>query len=373
MAARKKREPDPATQIEELRQALEGAEPEKLYLLRGDERYFRERGASIVRDRASELGYEVSVHATRDPDFDAGLLLGDLAGGSLFATARCVVVRDAGPLLKKQGKEHGPFVRAALAFLQSDAPGCLVVTADSVRADHALAKAAAEHGRLLGCRRLYDSAPPWNPDPRQAELVQWFFRLARSRRVELSPDQALYVVAATGNDLFALEAQLAKIAAGGGESVRELVGWSAAGSPFEVAEAIAGGDVKRAVGGAHALFRGGFAERDGTRLVDGTGLSAILLSSLVRNVRQALAGAEALGRGGDPLEGALRAGWTLPPRARPAFDERVRARDPREWRGMLEDVAELEIASRSGKILGADDFCRLALRWRRRVPAASRG
>ena len=116
MAARKKREADPPTQVEALARALAGgAEPKRLYVFRGEERYFREAAIRLVQERCASLGHEVVQYSTKDPDFDAGRLNGDLSGGSLFAAARCIVVRDATPLLKKEGREQGPFVRAALA------------------------------------------------------------------------------------------------------------------------------------------------------------------------------------------------------------------------------------------------------------------
>jgi hypothetical protein len=43
----------------------------------------------------------------------------------MFAAARCILVRNAGQLLKKEGSEDAPFVRAARAFLADRAfPAC---------------------------------------------------------------------------------------------------------------------------------------------------------------------------------------------------------------------------------------------------------
>jgi DNA polymerase III delta subunit len=371
MAASKKKEPDPPRQLADLAAALKGAEPARLYVLRGEERYFREKAIALVRARAEALGWEVSSHATTDPDFDLSRLTGDLGGGSLFASARCVIVRDAGPLLTKDGKKDSAFVRAVLAFLDgTELDGCVVVAADSVRADSAIAKAAGRSGGVVvGCRRLWDSAPPWNPDPRRAELVLWLTALAREKGVRLTPEQAMYVAAATGNDLFALESQLDKIAVSGESALREVVGWDAAGSPYRVADSIVNGDVGRAASSIEALFRGGFQEKRGTRLVDDAALSNILLSSVVRQVRQSMAGALEARAGGDPAEGARKAGWRIPPTARGPFGEQVRRRPAAEWRRMLEDAAELELSARTGRPLDANDFCHLALRWRPRRAA----
>jgi len=369
MAARKQREADPMTQLRRLEASLAEGPPARAYLLRGEERYFRERGIELVRRRARELDYDVSSYDTNDPDFDRGRLLDDLAGGSLFANARCVVVRNATPLLKKEGKQQGAFVRALQAFLASgELAGCVVIAADSVRADHAAAKAvAAAGGTLITCRRLWDSPPPWRPDPRQAELVLWLVDRARELGVPLRPDQAVYVAAATGNDLHALEAQLEKIRLSPGAELKRLVGWESGATPFAVADALCGGDPRRSLSGIEALFRGGFQERDGKRLLDRDALVAILVGVLAQKLRQTLAGALAAEAGGDPVEGAGRAGAAPPPRQRDAFAARARSRRPAEWRRMLEDVAQVDRKQKRGGAVDANDFALLALRWRARA------
>ena len=88
-----------------------------------------------------------------------------------------------------------------LARLTSGAEGMLVLSAEKLRADHPLAKEGKERGVLVGCRRLYDSPPSWDPDPRKAELVQWCAARAKVMGVPLDLSEAAYVVAATGNQL----------------------------------------------------------------------------------------------------------------------------------------------------------------------------
>ncbi|MFT5286089.1 MAG: DNA polymerase III delta subunit [Planctomycetota bacterium] len=367
MAAKKKREADPPRQIADLEGALRDSEPGRLYVLRGEERYFREAAIDLIRARSEAMGWEVSLHTglKTHPDYNLSLLLGDLSGGSLFSSARLVVVRDCAPLLKKEGSKDSAFVRAAKAFLASaDASGCLVIGADTIRADNALAKAApGAGGAMLSCRKLWDSAPQWNPDPRQAELVLWLVRRSRELKQPLTPDQAMFVAAATGNDLFALEAQLEKIAVSGGKALQEIVGWSASVSPFQVADDLVSGNTARAVSGVEALYRGGFREKDGKRLVDFTGLSSILLGTILGQIRQAVAGSRAARVGADPVEGAARGGWNMAPNRRADFAARVRSRSPEMWAQMLEDVTRLEYSVRTGTALDANDFCSLALRW----------
>jgi len=377
MAARKKKEADPPRQLIELEASLGERAPGRLYVVRGEERYFRERALDLIRKRAEDEGWEVSSHIgnERHPDYNLSLLLGDLSGGSLFSAARCVIVRESAALLKKAGNADSAFVRAAKAFLGStDSVGCLVIAADSIRADNALAKAAPESGgAVLTCRKLWDSPAPWKPDPRQTELVLWLVGRSRELKQPLTPEQAMFVAAATGNDLFALEAQLEKIAVSGGKALQEIVGWSTDGSPFKVAEDLVAGELQRAVGGIEQLFRGGFREKDGKRLVDHIGLSSILLSGILGQVRQSVAGSRAARVGVDPVEGAARAGWKMAPARRAEFTSRVQSRSSDEWCRMLEEVTELEQAARLGKQLDANDFCLLALRWKRKPARTGRG
>ena len=367
MATKRKREADPPRQIADLESSLRDAEPGRLYVLRGEERYFQEAAIDIIRARSEAIGWEVSLHTGNQnhPDYNLSLLLGDLSGGSLFSVARCVIVRECAPLLKKIDKQDSNFVRAAKAFMaSSEASGCLVIAATSIRADNALAKAASSSGgALLSCRKLWESAPYWNPDPRQAELVQWLVRRSRELKQPLTPDQAMFVAAATGNDLFALEAQLEKLAVSGGKALREVVGWSSSASPYQVADQLIDGNTARAVGAVEALFRGGFREKDGKRLVNLAGLSSILLGAIMGKVRQAVAGSRAVREGADPVQGAARGGWNMAPKAREEFTTRVKRRSPEKWGEMLDDVARLEFAVRTGQGLDANDFCGLALRW----------
>ena len=76
-------------------------------------------------------------------------------------------------LLKTRSKEPTALTRAVKAFLASaDIPGLVVLEAETLRADHAAVKAVVEAGgATLSCRKLWDSPPPWDPDPRKAELV----------------------------------------------------------------------------------------------------------------------------------------------------------------------------------------------------------
>lgn len=349
----KARESEPWVELEGLAAALERAPLARGYALRGEERYFRERGMALLRAKAEALGYELCFHeATREReggDFQLARLIDDLSGSGLFAPQRLVVLRNPGELLKKVEGEDGPLVRAALAFVKSAADaGTLVVSEASLRADHALVKAMLGVGGLAPAfRKLWETPPPWKPDPLLAELVQWTARRARELGLRLTNEQALYVSAATGNDLAALDAQLELLLAGGGRELRSLVSWTAGSTPWAVADQLLAGDLARALSGIQALFQGGFQDKSGKRLLDPAALAIMLVNALARGASASLAPERGEGS----------------PKQREAALERARKRPAADWRALLEEAAALERALKSGSGLDAHDFTELALRW----------
>ncbi|TDJ76049.1 MAG: hypothetical protein E2O39_03580 [Planctomycetota bacterium] len=369
MAARKAKEAHPEEELRELEASLrDGTEPAHGYVIKGEERYFRERAARLVCDAATRHGFELCKHDTKDPEFVLSRLLDDLTGGALFATARCILVQNVGALLAKSGKQYAPaFIAAATARLASDEPGTIVLTAESIRVDNALVKAVkTAGGRVVTCRKLWETPPPWDPDPRKAELAVWAVARARAMKVAIAPDEAVYVAAATGGDLYALEARLETLRDRDGHGLRELVAWESGSSPYEIAEHLLTGEADRAVAGLEALFDAGFRGRDGARSVDRAGLIVMLLGALTGKAREAVAGSHALAAGATMDRAASAAGVRGGPMAKKAFEARVQKRSPEEWERALGDLAALERRSRTGARVDVNDFVVLALRWRRR-------
>ena len=363
MAARRKREADPPELMRELASALSGGELPRGVVLRGEERYFREKAVDLLRAKAVESGFEVCVHDAErgNPDFRVAALIDDLSGGGLFATRRLVVIRNAAESLKKVGSQASPLTSAILAFVEASDSGSVVLSLPTLRADHAVSKAIkAAGGPLLDLRRLWDGPPPWNPDPRQAELVRFVLDRARHFSLNLSPDQAVYVCAATGNDLFALDDQLERLRHMPDEDLRKVVGWNAATAPWNVAEQVVAGDVPRALAGVESLFQAGFQEKGGRRLLDSIALSAMLIGSLSRGVRRSLVLASGLERGQTESDAAKSVG--VAGRAVGPAIARARSRPARAWRNMLDDVSGLERRAKSGVGVDANDFALLALR-----------
>ncbi|MFN0243244.1 MAG: DNA polymerase III subunit delta [Planctomycetota bacterium] len=352
MAATKKsgaKEVDPPTQIARLALALQsGVALPRGVLVRGDERYFREQALALVRAAGEKHALEIAAHDAHDPDFDLRALASDLAALPMFSSGRLIVLRNAGSLLKKESAAENGILRALVAFLSDTTiPGALVVDAESLRADHALAKATvAAGGVVLALRRLYESAPPWNPDPRQAELVRWILDRARALHATVTVDDALYLAAATGNDLFGLDRDLVGLAQRKHASVRTQVGVSRGAAPWEVADALCRGDLERALMGVESLFRFGFVDKGGARETDRNALLAIFFASLRSQLRTRIAA----GARSEPGE-----------------------RSHSEWTAMFEDAARVERKSRSGSTVDANDVVLFATRWCKAAPAAFGG
>jgi hypothetical protein len=321
---------------------------------------------SALRARAEAHGFEVCLHdavrETEGSDFRLARLIDDLSGGGLFAARRFVVVRNPGELLKKVEGEESPLTRAVLAFVNSaEDPGTVVLADPSLRADHAVVKALLARGGLApSFRRLWENPPPWKPDPLGSELVVWAVRRARELGVALTGEQALFVSAATGNDLAALDDQLETIRASGGRDPRLSVRWVAGGTPWHVAEHLLAGNLARGLSGVETLFQGGFQEKSGRRLLEPAALSAMLISSLQRGALQSLA----LAAGGEFSGGA--------PLQREAALALAKSRSADDWRAFLWHTAELERSLKSGGGVDQNDLAGFALRWAR-TPRPARG
>lgn len=376
MAARKS-EASPPAALAQLAAALASpAGLQRAYLVRGEERYFRERALELVRARALEQGHELALHDTADPGFALQALLDDLTSAPLFGGARSVVLRAGGKqaqdLLSASAGKESALARAILARLGSGAlEGTLVLSLDALRADHAIARAiVAAGGTLLDMRRLWDGPPPWSGDPREAELVQWLLGEARQRRIALNPDQAAYAAAMIGNDLHALVQELERIGRDGAAGLRGALELRNGGTPWHTADPIAAGDLPRALGALEALLQAGFAEKGGARLLDAGALVALVLGALQAKLRTCHALSAALARGLAPAEAAAAAGFAGKPQGAEALARTAQLRRPHEWAAMLDECSRLEARGRSGGSVDLNDLALYALRWRRSAPGA---
>ena len=372
--AAKKRAAAPPQQLADLSRRLKKGLG-KIIVLRGEELWFVEEALKLIVLRAQEDGLEISRHDNSDPEFSAPMLLDDLMASPLFATERLVIARNVEDMLKKQGKDHSALTRAVTAAVGDESRGgCVVITCRKLRADHAICKLAVSvDAPVLELRKLWDSPPPWKAgDPTEAETVQWLLARARQHELRLDARDAVYICAAVGNDLFALETALEKLRHGGGKAVRELVGWDSSAAPWSAADKLLDGELRGAFGAVEALYMGGMNDdRTGRRNVDPRALSAILGATLRNRLRELARGARALERGVGAAEAAREAGVKGAPMTMQAFQARLTRRTAADWEGMLADFLDLEGRSRSagGALVDADTLFRFALRWRIERPS----
>jgi len=365
-AAPKPKEAAPPVQIAQLERSLAGDAPlARGYLVRGEERWFKDAAVSILVAAAERRGLEIVRHDAADPDFDPAGVQGDLTAAPMFASARLVVLRSYSQLLKKEEQAAEAAISAAASsFLRgSSVPGALVLEAETLRVDHPLATAVKDAGgTVLSLRRLWDTPPPWGAhDPSRTELVLWLLERAKHKGVRLDPGEAAHVVAATGNELAALDQILEDLARRGKETVRAVVGWTGAGSPFQVSEDLLRGDPAASMAGIEKLFRSGMRTKEGARELKPEATLAVLMQSLRSKLRATLGLTRAQEAGSPPPPELMRG----PPRSVEELTQRAPLRTARAWARMSDDLAELERRTRTSRTVDANDLARLALRWRR--------
>ncbi len=372
MAAARKKELDPPTQLRDLIQRLQSQGLPRGALLRGEERYFIERGVEALVKGAVKQKLDVCKHDVSDPEFSLPKLLDDLVSSPMFASASCVLVRNAdasrpgsGSILAKEGSKASPFTRSAISFLESGREGCLILTGRSIRADHAIAKAMkAMEAPILSCRKLWDTPPAWAPDPRKAELALWVGTRSRELEMRLSPDDCAYIATATGNDLSAIDTQLEKVKREGRDGLHKLVEWSSGGTPWKTADELLCGNAARGISAVETLFRSGFhSDRDGKTEVNPAALGAIVMGTMRSKARQGAVASRAVAQGASPQQAADTAGASSK-MARESVLAMLQLRSAPAWESLYREVLELERRSRSGPEVDVNDFIALALRHR---------
>ena len=365
------KEAHPEEVLGELRTALAATDLAAGYVVRGEELFYRNAALDLLRARARERNFEVCAFDAKEPGFDVQRVQDDLLGGGLFASGRLVILQAPEELLKKDDGKERPVARAIAKFLGAKA-GVVVLVAEGLRVDNSTVKALiASGGKVLSFRKLYDKPAPWerNPDPRRTEVCEWVMTRAKVLGLRLSSDQAVLLVAAVGGELSVLESKLGEFRHSGPGEFFERLDASAPVSPFELAAAIARGDLKAALRDNEGMFHSGFKSKDGRLEVKLDALREILFSGLRAQVRRGLAASEAMKHGKSPEEAAKEAGVS-------AFQMRdfqaaLSARDLGQWRAMSADLGRLERKARTGHTVDVSDLALFAVRWRRARAAST--
>jgi DNA polymerase III delta subunit len=267
------------------------------------------RVLDAVDERGGGGGAGVDDDAGGDDDADgggtgedaAGLAacpeLQDLRGGGLFAKTAFLVVRRASAWWQR----HAVTIAAQVPKFGK---GCGLVL-ESPKLDRrkkvaaTLVKQLAEAGALFEFRDLYELPYDRSRSPVEGELAKWVARRASRLGVALTPDAAWLLVAQVGKQPAELVAELGRLrdrlgADGkrkplGPEDLRGHVTCSFESTPFELAEAVLGGDRRRALRSVQAMFDRGVRSKDG-KAMDIGGLLPFTTAWLYQSLASAYEG-----------------------------------------------------------------------------------
>lgn len=241
--------------------------------------------------------------------------LQDLRGGGLFARRSFVVIRRGANWWRRYGA-------AVAAQAERFAAGCgLVVEATKLdkrkRAVGAFAKQLASRGGLFEFRDLYDQPFDRSRSPLEGELCRWVVRRAARLGVPLLPEAAWLLVVQVGKALPELLAELGRLrdTAGadakrkplGPDDLRGRITCSFEATPFDLADAVLGGDRRGALRAVRAMFDRGARGRDG-KVVDQGGVLPFATSWLFRSLATVYEGRLLLDEGVSPRDLPAQAG-----------------------------------------------------------------
>ena len=321
-SARKARDPFPEDALTDLARRLRDG-PLPIVVLRGEERYFRDRGVKLALEAARAAGREICRHDALDPEYDASRLLDDLATGALFQSARCVV-----HTARTRSSSNAPSIIQRRSARHARPPderrgGMLVLSAEKLRADHPLAKEAGRSAASWSDAGASTTPRLRGPRPPQGG-ARPVVRGAREGHGRALISPRLHTSSQHGNDLDALEDQLARLGDAAARASRSSF-LGRLGVAVEVAEQLVCGDLKRAVVGIETLFNGGASQRDGRdhRHAGHRGAAATAISSKPGRRRGPLTPS---GRRAPRVP--RRPQGSRPPAAQAAFRRRMSCRPP---------------------------------------------
>ncbi len=228
----------------------------------------------------------------------------DLRGGGLFARVAFVVVRRGAAWWQR----HVPtLAEQAPKF----AKGCgLVLEAGKLdkrkKAAQGLVKSLADAGALFEFRDLWDQPFERSRSPVEGELCKWVVARSRGLGVALQPEAAWLLIVQVGKSPVELLAELGRLRDQlGADSKRaplkpaDLRGkltTSFESTPFDLADAVLGGDRRAAFRSVRAMFDRGVRQKDG-KPMDPGGVMPFATSWLFQQLSRALEGRQLLDAG----------------------------------------------------------------------------
>ncbi|MHC4944831.1 MAG: DNA polymerase III subunit delta, partial [Planctomycetota bacterium] len=262
----------------------------------GEETFFKEEVLEAVKAAMEKEtpGYTFQSFEPAGGENDASAgrrLLRDLMTPVLFGGSTLFAVRSGDKLLKEIAGDLTPFLEK-----DSRLPNRLILFAGKVDGRTKFAKRLKECDGIVECKRLYDTVAAWQRGSgEETELSRWVKKRAASRGIDLSPDAATFLIELTGNDLFLIDSELAKIRLGasqdrkrikvGVKEIEEGTGMSNRHNPFDLWEKIESGDPQGAMKTLGVILRNGLRSTGGRLENDDASIAAILLGIFRDRVR----------------------------------------------------------------------------------------
>jgi DNA polymerase-3 subunit delta len=298
-----------------------------LYLLAEERRgefdgWRADRALAEIR-RGLERQGSVAVHGYHAADCDVTALADAIETPSLFGARTLLIIRGV-ESLDERGQER------MLSALERQAPQVTLAI---------VARGADMRRRFfLRCRELATRMPV--DHPRAAEMNGLADAFARERGRRLDHDARELLLECVGRDLMLLASELDKLAAGAAvegvitaADVRRVSAPGREHGNFEVADALCARDAAAA-----------------TRLLacalDEGAQPIALIGALAASLKPVLAGAELVARGRS-VDEALRE-LAVPPYQRTACQRGLRAYRPAELRRAFSQLADIDLASKTG-------------------------
>jgi len=229
----------------------------------------------------------------------------------------------------------------------------LEVAVKGIGLDTTVAFFAREDSRSKAPKRLHDAVREAGGDisPEESvkpwELPKWVVARAREQQLKLEPDAARALIAHVGDRQQRLLRELEKLSLGAepratidADQIEELTAPSAERKVWSLADALVSGD-------AHGATRAYLTLRAQGERVPG------LLYWMAQRLRAALEIASAL-EAGTPAS-QIKRGLRMPSRAADQLIEDARKSGPEHLRRAIEEIADLEVASRGGGPGGASE------------------
>jgi len=241
--------------------------------------------------------------------------LQELRGGGLFARQTFVVIRRGA----KWWRLHGATVAAQAAKFQRGSG--LVIEATRLdkrkKVCATFVKQLGDSGAEFDFRDLYDQPFDRSRSPLEGELCKWVVRRAGKLGVPLLPEAAWLLVVQVGKSPSELLAEIGRLRdqLGTGSTKRPLgpddlrgrLTCSFEATPFDLADAVLGGDRRAALRSVRAMFDRGVRGKDG-KTTDIGGVLPFTTSWLHRSLATAYEGRVLLDSGVSPRDLPARAG-----------------------------------------------------------------